>query len=341
MQGKLIAESKNSRNKMTNNKEKPEFQATGFFAQILVFIKSNPALIMLAVLIFFGSLFSPVFLTYQNFVNTLWIISVLGILSLGQNLLLITGHFDMSVAWTVGLAGITSVLAQRAGADLVTSILVGLAAGAVVGLVNGLIIILTKANAFLITLGTSYLIYSISLTITQARTFYAELPAFNLLGTGKLFGVLHYSTIIFLSLAIIFEIILRKTPFGRTLYVIGLNRRAGELSGIKPNRIILFCYITAGVLAALAGLIITSRNISTVSNSGAGMEFLSLIACVLGGTSLHGGKGGTLRTVIGVLVIGVLNNLLILLNIPFEAQEIAKGFVFIAVVWADSIFQKR
>jgi ribose/xylose/arabinose/galactoside ABC-type transport system permease subunit len=71
------------------------------------------------------------------------------------------------------------------------------------------------------------------------------------------------------------------------------------------------------------------------------MEFLSLIACVLGGTSLHGGKGGTLRTVIGVLVIGVLNNLLILLNIPFEAQEIAKGFVFISVVWADSVFQKR
>jgi ribose transport system permease protein len=152
MQGKLIAENKNNRNKMTNNKERPEFQATGFFAHLWIFIKSNPALIMLAVLIFFGGLASPVFLTYQNFINTLWIISVLGILSLGQNLLLITGHFDMSVAWTVGLAGITSVLAQRAGADLMTSILVGLAAGAIVGLVNGLIIIFTKANAFLITL---------------------------------------------------------------------------------------------------------------------------------------------------------------------------------------------
>lgn len=341
MQGKSIKEEINIIRKRSNNSEKLEFQPTNLYARIWNFVKINPAIIMLAALVILGGLTSPVFLTYQNFINTLWIISVLGILSLGQDLLLITGHSDMSVAWTVGLAGIASVLAQRAGANLLTSIAVGLAAGVIVGLVNGLIIILTKASAFLITLGTSLLIYSVSLTITQSKTFYAELPEFNLLGTGKLFGVLHYSTLIFLSLAIILEIILRKSRFGRSLYIIGLNRRSGELSGINSNRIILFCYVVAGVLAALSGLIITSRNISTVSNSGAGMEFLSLIACVIGGTSLGGGKGGTLRTVIGVLVIGVLNNLLILLNIPYEGQSIAKGLVFIVVVWADSIFQKR
>jgi ribose transport system permease protein len=333
MQVKSIKGKKTIISKVSTNREKPEFQSTNLLARIWNFIKNNPAFIMLAGLIILGGLTSPVFLTYQNLINTLWIASVLGILSLGQGLLLITGNSDMSVAWTVGLAGIASVLAQRAGANLPTSI--------AIGLVNGLIIILTKASSFLITLGTSLLIYSVSLTITKSKTFYAELPEFNLLGTGKLFGVIHYSTLIFISLAIILEIILRKTPFGRSLYIIGLNRRSGELSGIKPNRIIILCFVVAGVLAALSGLIITSRNISTVANSGAGMEFLSLIACVLGGTRLGGGKGGTLRTVIGVLVIGVLNNLLILLNIPYEGQSIAKGLVFIVVVWADNIFQKR
>jgi ribose/xylose/arabinose/galactoside ABC-type transport system permease subunit len=320
--------------------EKPAYQAEGFINKTWIFLKTNPAILMLVALVIFGRFTSPVFFTQQNILNLIWIVSVLGILSLGQTLLLITGNFDMSVAYIIGLAGIATVLAQRAGADLFLSILVGLAAGALVGLVNGILVVKTKANAFLITLGTSFLVFSISLTITHSKTFYATIPEFSLLGSLKVFGVLHFSTVIFLLLALILEFVLRKTVFGRSLYVIGLNQKAGELSGIKSNRNKLIAYILCGALAALAGLVIVSRNGSTVANSGVGMEFQSLIASVLGGTSLHGGKGGTLRTVIGVLIFGVLNNLLILLNVPIEAQEVATGLVFIIVVWADGAFQK-
>ena len=114
-----------------------------------------------------------------------------------------------------------------------------------------------------------------------------------------------------------------------------------HLSGIRIDRIKLATYIFCGTTAALAGLIMTSRTGSTVANAGVGMDFDSLIAAVLGGTSLFGGRGGTLRTIVGVLILGVLNNLLVLLNVPYEAQQIAKGLVFLLVVWMDGLLQKR
>ena len=113
------------------------------------------------------------------------------------------------------------------------------------------------------------------------------------------------------------------------------------MAGISTDAIKIYTYIFCGMTAALAGLVMTARTGSTVGNAGIGMEFESLIASVLGGTSLFGGKGGTLRTVVGVLVLGVLNNLLILLDIPYEAQQIAKGTVFLLVVFLDGAFQEN
>lgn len=312
-----------------------------FFELTLNFSKNNPAVIFLLILIIIGAIFSPVFLTPNNFLNILWSVSVLGIVALGQTMLLITSNFDMSVAYTIGLAGISTVLAQIYGADLFTSIFIGILAGGLVGLLNGIIIVITKANAFLITLGTAILVYAINLILTQSKTFYAPIEDFLILGRGKIFGSIYYSVIIFLLIAVILEYILRKTTYGRSLYIIGLNQRAGKLAGINIDAIKIITYVFCGMTAALAGLVMTARTGSTVGNAGIGMEFESLIASVLGGTSLFGGKGGTLRTVIGVLVLGVLNNLLILLDVPYEAQLIAKGTVFLLVVFLDGAFQEN
>lgn len=321
--------------------EQPEFEQRGFLAGLRHFLAANPTLIILAVLMVAGAFLSPVFLTTQNLLNILWTVSVLGIVAMGQTILLITGNFDMSVAYVVGLSGITAVIAQLWGAGFLVSVLVGLAAGALIGVLNGTIIVWTKANAFLITLGTSILVYSINLILTQSKTWYASVDSFLLLGRGKLFDTVHFSVIIFLLLGVVLEFILRRTTFGRSLYIIGSNQRAGALSGIRINRIKLATYIFCGTTAALAGLIMTARTGSTVANAGVGMDFDSLIAAVLGGTSLFGGRGGTLRTIVGVLILGVLNNLLVLLNIPYEAQQIAKGLVFLSVVWMDGFLQKR
>jgi ribose transport system permease protein len=301
--------------------------------------RNNTALILLIVLLLAGGLLSDVFLTPRNLLNIMWAVSILGIIALGQTMLLITCNFDMSVAFVVGLAGIVTVLAQIAGVDLVASIALGVSAGLAIGSLNGLLVVYTGANPFLITLGTALLAYSVSLILTRSQTLYATIPEFNVVGRGRLFGAIHYSVLLFITLALILEFVLRRTTFGRSLYIIGLNETAGRLSGLSIRRSKLIAFGVCGGTAALAGLIMTSRTGSTVASAGVGMEFDSIIAVVLGGTSLFGGRGGALRTVVGVLVLGVLNNLLILLSVPIEGQQIAKGAVFLAVVWADSVLR--
>lgn len=302
-------------------------------------LRDNTALLLLIFLVIIGGVFSDVFLMPRNLLNIMSAVSILGIISLGQTALLITCNFDMSVSAVVGLGGIITVLAQVAGSGLVSSMALGLAGGLAVGLLNGLLVVSTGASPFLITLGTASLAYATSLTLTHSQTFYATIPAFNILGRGSLFGVLQYSVLLFLVLAVVLEVVLRRTILGRCLYVIGSNEMTGRLSGLPTRSVKVTVFALSGGMAALAGLVMTARTGSTVASAGAGMEFDSIIASVLGGTSLFGGRGGALRTIVGVLVLGVLNNLLVLLGVPLESQQIAKGIVFLVVVWADSVLR--
>jgi ribose/xylose/arabinose/galactoside ABC-type transport system permease subunit len=311
----------------------------GRSGRVLRVAREHTALGLLILLVLAGGALSDVFLTPRNLLNIMWAVSVLGIVALGQTTLLITCNFDMSVAAVVGLAGIASVLAQIAGFGLAVSMALGLGCGLLFGLLNGLIVILTGASPFLVTLGSNALAYAIALTATHSKTLYATIPAFTVLGRGRLFGFLHYSVLLFLALALVLEFLLRRSIFGRTLYVIGLNEVAGRLSGLRVNQAKLAAFVLCSGTAALAGLVMTSRTNSTVASAGFGMDFDSIIASVLGGTSLFGGRGGALRTVVGVLVLGALNNLLVLLDIPIEGQQVAKGAVFLAVVWADSVLR--
>jgi ribose/xylose/arabinose/galactoside ABC-type transport system permease subunit len=309
-------------------------------SRILLWARNNMALVLLVVLVIAGALLSDVFLTPRNLLNIMWAVSILGVIALGQTMLLITCNFDMSVAFVVGLSGIVAVLSQIAGADLYTSMALGLSVGVAFGLLNGALVVITGANPFLITLGTSSLAYAISLMLTQSQTLYATAEGFTELGRGRLFGVVHYSVIIFIGLALLLQFVLSRAPYGRSLYVLGLNERAGKLSGLPVRVAKISTFVLCSVLAALAGLIMTSRTGSTVANAGVGMDFDSIIASVLGGISLFGGRGSALRAVVGVLVLGVLNNLLVLLSVPLEAQQIAKGTIFLLVVWADSALRQ-
>lgn len=298
-------------------------------------IRSQVSVVLLILLIIAGSFLSDVFLSVQNFLNIMWAVSVLGIVALGQTMLIIACRFDMSVAYSVGLCGIVTVVFQSHGSSLIVSIIAGLLSGLGVGLINGLICVTTGANPFLVTLGTGTMIYAISLAITKSQTMYTTIESFSFLGQGKIFGNVNLSVAIFLFLAIFLEGILRFTKFGKSLYVLGANEKVGKLSGFSTSKIAMVAFLICGFTASIASLIVTSRNGSTVANVGIGMEFNSIIAVVLGGTSLFGGNGGALRTVVGVMVLGVLNNLLVLMNIPYEAQQIAKGVIFLLIVWLD------
>lgn len=305
------------------------------------FLQSQVALILVIVLLLVGSRLSPVFLTPRNLYNIVWAVSVLGIVSIGQTILLITANFDMSVSMVVPFAGIVTVGAQLAGLGLWPSILLGLLAGTGIGLVNGLIVMITKANAFLITFGMQTLVYAVALILTQARTWYTAIPEFSSLGRGQLFGFLHYSVILFLGLAVILEFALRYTRPGHYLFVLGANEEAGRRLGLSVNRLKVAAFAFCGFTAGLAGLVMTSRLGQTRAGGAVGMDFDSVIAVVLGGTSLFGGSGGTLRTVVGVLILGILNNVMVLGGVPYEAQWIGKGVVFLLVAASDAQFRRR
>jgi len=298
-------------------------------------------LLLMILLVVAGSFLSPVFLTPRNLLNILWAVSVLGIVALGQTLLLITCNFDMSVAMSVPFVGIVAIGLQIAGFGLWPSLIAGLLTGTLIGVINGLIVVLTEANPFLITLGTQTLIYAVALILTQAKTWYGTIPAFNVLGRGQAFGFLHYSVILFLVLALVLEFVLRRTRYGRYLYVLGLNEEAGRLSGIlvKPVKVVTFA--ACGFMAGISGLIMASRLNSTRASGAVGMDFDSIIAVVLGGTSLFGGSGGVLRTVVGVIVLGILNNVMVLAGVPYDAQWIGKGIVFLVIVWTDTLLRRR
>jgi ribose transport system permease protein len=313
--------------------------ANGKHRRLVVFIRNQMPLVLLVVLLLAGGLLSDVFLTPRNILNILWAVSVLGIVALGQTLLLISANFDMSVGYCVGLVGVVMVLAQLSGVGLIPSIIIGLLIAAALGAFNGGLVVLTGASPFLITLGSGTLAFSVALALTQSKTLYTPIPEFTLIGQGQLGGGVYYSTLLFLGLAVALEFVLRRTTYGRSLFVLGTNEVAGRLSGLRVARTKLITFVICAFLAGLAGLIVTSRNGSTVANVGVGYLFDSIIAAVLGGTSLFGGFGGTLRTVVGVMVLGVLGNLLILLNVPIESQLIVKGIVFLAVVWADGVLR--
>jgi ribose transport system permease protein len=302
------------------------------------FARGNIAFLLLITIGLLASLLSDVFLTPQNLVNILSAIAVIGIVSLGQTMLIISGNFDMSVASVLGFAGIVAVATQRFG--LLPSMLLALMGGVIVGAVNGLIVTRANANPFLVTLGTQSFVYAVALMTTQSRTLYSEIPAFNILGQGRI-GRLPVAVILFLVLAIILQLVLRNTVYGRYLYAIGQNKEAARLAGIPVDRVLVSTFILCSLLAALGGIVMTSRLNSTVANAGFGFDFESIIAVVLGGSSLFGGSGGALLTVAGVLVLGVLNNTTILVGVPYEGQFIVKGAVFLAVVGLDSLVKRR
>ena len=302
------------------------------------FARGNIAFLLLVTISLLASVLSDVFLTSQNLLNILAASAVIGIVSLGQTMLIISGNFDMSVASVLGFAGIVAVSAQQFG--LMPSLLIALVAGAVVGVVNGVLVTRARANPFLVTLGTQSFVYAVALMTTQSRTLYSEIPAFAWLGQGRI-GRIPVSVVLFLVLAVILQVVLRNSIYGRYLYAIGQNKEAARLAGIPVDRVLVATFVLCGLLAALGGLVMTSRLGSTVANAGFGFDFESIIAVVLGGTSLFGGYGSALLTVAGVLVLGVLNNTTILLGVPYEGQFIVKGVVFLAVVGLDSLMKRR
>lgn len=300
-----------------------------YLEKIIPFI----GLILLVIII---SVLNSAFLEPSNLFNLLRQVSINGLIAFGMTFVILTGGIDLSVGSTLALSSAAIAIMMMSGVDSIIALLVGCIFGAFLGAINGLLITLGKMAPFIATLATMTVFRGITLVITDGNpiTNLNGNYAFQLFGRGYFLGIPVPAVTMFITFIILY-IILHKTVFGRQTYAMGGNEKAAFISGIKVNKLKIMIYSLAGLMSAMAGAILTSRLNSAQPTAGMSYELDAIAAVVLGGTSLTGGKGRILGTLIGVLIIGVLNNGLNLLGVSSFYQQVVKGVVIIIAVLID------
>lgn len=295
----------------------------------------------IALAIVFGSFASDAFLTPDNFLNILQQSSELSVVVIAETMILIAGKFDLSLESVVGLAPMlgawliirnTEIGGSGVGLAWWLAIPVVLATGALVGAANGLLIVKLRLNAFIVTLAMLILLRGVQLGTTNGKTLFDLPDGYLYLGSGKWAGI-PVSIWIAGILYLLFGLFLRYHRLGRALYAIGGNPEAARVVGIRVERVTWAVLIVGGVLAALAGLMLTGRIASVVTSQGQNMIFYVFAAAVIGGISLNGGKGRLLGALTGVLLLGILQNALTLAEIPaFWIDAVYGAIILIALV---------
>lgn len=316
-----------------------------------VFFARFRSLLALALMVFVLSLLSDRFLTPDNGWNILRQISVNLCLSVGMTLVILSGGIDLSVGAILGLAGAVAAGVLKHGLavpgtelwlEFTTSgaILTGIAVGGAAGWANGFAITRFSLPPFVATLGMLSIARGLTMLWTGGFPITGLGDSFGHLGTGALLGM-PLPVWIMLALTGVFIVVTQRTRFGRHLYAVGGNERAARLTGLSVSRIKIAVYTLAGALAGVAGLIVTARLDSAQPNAGLGYELDAIAAVVIGGTSLSGGRGSVAGTVLGCLIIGVLNNGLFLLNVSPFWQQVIKGVVILIAVALDKMSSKE
>ncbi len=294
---------------------------------------------VLMLLCLFLSIFANNFLTEGNIRNVLWQVTAVGIIAIGQTLVILTAGIDLSVG------GIAALSAMAGGTIMVhTNVALGmvftLVIAAGLGLVNGLFISYGGLAAFIVTLGMLSIATSLTYVISDQRSITGLPSSYRTLGRGSIGGIQYY-TIIFVTLFVLAHLLLTKTKPGRFFYAIGSNEEAARLSGVNVRFYKTIPYVLSGLLCGIAALILSGRLGVIDPDTGSGYELQSIAAVVIGGTSLFGGKGSMIGTLIGVFLIGVLNNGLNLLKVTPFWQGTAVGVVIILSVLLERLARPR
>ena len=300
----------------------------------------SPIFILL-LLILVMSLINDLFFQFDNMINIIRQTAFLGVVAMGMTLVILTAGIDLSVGSLMAISAcIMGVAATEWGVPPALAILLGLLAGAFMGVVNGFVITKGKIQPFIATLGMMVLARGLVLLITGGLAV-RDIPESMLVfgGGQRLFGI-PYSAYVFVAVAIVAWILLNKTTLGRNVVAVGGNAEASRTSGIRVDRTKIIVYGICGFFCAIAGLIYMGRVNSVPPLMASGMELQAITAVALGGTSLAGGNGSIVGTVIGVLTIGVLNNGLQLMNVSAAWQQVVLGGMIVIVVILDS-WRKR
>lgn len=309
---------------------------------IFEFIKENVGILIgFAALCIALSIISPAFLTESNILNILRQVSTNANLALGMTLVIIICGIDLSVGSIVALSGtVTGGLIAFSSVPIPVAVFAGVVVGTFAGAFNGVMVAYTGIPSFIVTLAMLNIARGAAYVYTGGQPIRVMNESFNVIGAGYL-GPIPLPVIYSFIFLVITAIILNKTKLGRHIYAVGGNKEAARFTGIKIKRIEIFVYTFSGFLAAFSGVVLAARMFSGQPTVGNGFELDAIAAVVLGGTSMTGGIGKIGGTLIGVLVIGVLNNGLNLLNINSFWQLIIKGIVILAAVYVDMMKKRK
>lgn len=278
---------------------------------------------------------SPPFRSLGNLENILQQISVNGILAVGMTFVIITAGIDLSVGSVLALSAVVATsLAHPATHVLIVPVLAGVLTGLVCGAVNGLLIAWKRLAPFIVTLGMMTVARGLALVYTSGRPVINLSDSYDKIGGGAL-GNLPFPAMILFAVVVLGVFLLHYTRFGRYVFAVGGNELAAKVSGVNTHRILVGVYALTGALAGLAGIVLSSRVMSGPPSAGEGYELDAIAAVVIGGTSLSGGVGSLAGTVVGVLIIGVMNNGLDLLDVSSYWQQIVKGLIIVVAVLLD------
>ena len=298
----------------------------------VIFRKYGLFLIFLVIVII-SSVASPFFFSRANITNVIRTMTVVSIIAFGETLILILGMVDLSVGSVLALTGCVATGVMHSTGSITLAVGSGLILGAFIGLINGFVITRYRIPAFIMTLAMMTFARGVVLVYTNGMPI-IDLGNFLVLGQGYLWIIPIPIIIMFIVMAVSW-LLLNKTKFGRYLYAIGGNESAAVASGIKTNKVIILAFVFCGVLTSIGGIVLMSRINSGQPAAGQGYEFDAVTAAIVGATSLLGGTGNIPGTLIGALIIGIINNVLTLLNVSLYYQMMVKGVIIAAAVILD------
>lgn len=297
-------------------------------------LKSELGLVFILIfLIIIFSIYSEYFLTSRNLLNITRQISINLIIAIGMTFVILTGEIDLSVGSIAALAGVATGSVIVSTSSIFLGIVAGIFVGVLVGLLNGILTVYGKVQSFIVTLAMLGLARGLALVWTDGKPISGLPKNFEILGAGY-FGIIPVSTIIAILIFIITFIIFSRTKHGIYIRSIGANREAARLSAIPVKQYRIIAFLLSGLLSAIGGIIITSRLISAQPTAAVGMELNVIAAVILGGASLSGGIGTVTGTLLGAIIIGVINNGMNLIGISAFFQQIVKGIIILVAVLA-------
>jgi ribose/xylose/arabinose/galactoside ABC-type transport system permease subunit len=305
-------------------------------------LRASGLIWVLLVMVLIAVIYKPTFINPSNLVSVARQTALFGIVAIGMTMVILTAGIDLSVGSVVAVAGVVCATMLDAGMPVWSVVIVGLLIGATLGAINGAVIVLGKVPPFIMTLGMMVIGRGMAMTISGGHPvhFREAAESFSWLGQGFMLG-LPVPVWVFMLVAATGFFVLRYTAFGRNIYAVGSNPEAARLSGINVGATIFYVYLISGFLAGLTALIMISRLTVGEPVLATGLELEAIAMTVIGGTSLFGGEGGVIGTILGAAIVTVLANMLNLFGVSPFTQQIVKGFIIVAAVLFETYRRNR